>query len=49
MRNPFTYETGMQPPLKSQLCKITKDDINPQVVRLRPKALFKRIAADGFR
>lgn len=38
----------MQSPLKSQLCKIFRDDINPKNIRIRPKALYKRIAADGF-
>ena len=38
----------MQPPLKSQLCMMNRDDIKPQNIRIRPKALFKRLASGGF-
>jgi serine/threonine protein kinase len=38
----------MQSPLKDQLCKVGRDDLNPQNLKVRPKPYFKRLAADGF-
>ena len=47
-RIPYTYEMKIQAPLKDQLCKIGNDPANPQHLRVRPKALFKRLSANGF-
>lgn len=47
-RNPYTFETGLQLPLKDLICKMTPDEVNPQLLRIRPKALYKRLAANGF-
>ena len=47
-RSPFVYEMKIQSPLKDQLCKIGCDPANPLNLRVRPKALFKRLSANGF-
>ena len=51
-QNPYTFEARLQSPLKEELCKMSyESNANPQrdqMMRVCPKPLFKRMAANGF-